>query len=38
MQEGVSKLKKSESPEVQKFSHMHKCLIIRYHYSNDGTS
>ena len=29
--EGISKLEKYRSPEVQKFSHMHKYLIIRYH-------
>jgi hypothetical protein len=36
--EGVSKLKKSGSPGAQKSSQMHKCLIIRYDYCNDGTS
>ena len=34
----VSKLEKFRSLEVQKFSQMHKYLIIRYHYSNDRTS
>lgn len=45
MQEGVSKLKKSESPEVQKFSHMLKHQIgitkvmeIWYYFANDCTS
>ena len=36
--EGISKLKKSGSPGAPKFCQMHKYLIIRYYYSNDGTS